>query len=560
MLFRQKKPSYNGNSRLKQLGYSIDYEAWQLEEILRCQEDPIYFIETYCKIVSLDHGLVPFKLYDCQKNKVNVILNNRKVILMEGRQQGKTITSAACILWYTLFQESKTVAILANKAAAAREVMSRYQGMYENLPLWIQQGVKEWNKGSIELENGSKVFTAATAASGIRGKSVNWLYIDEAAIIPNNIAEEFFTATYPTIMAGETTKVLMSSTPLGYNHFWKFWNDAEQGINDFVNLFIPYTDIPGRDEKWAAEQRAVLGDVKFTQEVLCNFLGSSYTLLNAETLSKFSPKQYIYSHNKLDVLEEPVRGEKNEDGKVVRNDNIYIIVVDTARGVGGDYSAFVVVDITESPYRVVAKYRDNRISPLLYPTMIHTVARNYNNAYVLVEINDNGQQIADILYGELEYENMLFVNRDGTKGQVVSGGFGGRSTQPGVRTDKKVKRVGCSQLKTLVEAQRLLVWDKDIISEFSTFVESKDSYAADEGYHDDLVMPLVLFGWLTTNPYFRDLTNMNLRETMYENQIRQIEDELTPFGFIDDGNEETQPEKFVQDGDLWTVQKNLNWL
>jgi len=560
MLFRQKKPSYNGNSRLKQLGYSIDYEAWQLEEILRCQEDPIYFIETYCKIVSLDHGLVPFKLYECQKNKVLTILNNRKVILMEGRQQGKTITSAACILWYTLFQESKTVAILANKAAAAREVMSRYQGMYENLPLWIQQGVKEWNKGSIELENGSKVFTAATAASGIRGKSVNWLYIDEAAIIPNNIAEEFFTATYPTIMAGETTKVLMSSTPLGYNHFWKFWNDAEQGINDFVNLFIPYTDIPGRDEKWAAEQRAVLGDVKFTQEVLCNFLGSSYTLLNAETLSKFSPKQYIYSHNKLDVLEEPVRGEKNEDGKVVRNDNIYIIVVDTARGVGGDYSAFVVVDITESPYRVVAKYRDNRISPLLYPTMIHTVARNYNNAYVLVEINDNGQQIADILYGELEYENMLFVNRDGTKGQVVSGGFGGRSTQPGVRTDKKVKRVGCSQLKTLVEAQRLLVWDKDIISEFSTFVESKDSYAADEGYHDDLVMPLVLFGWLTTNPYFRDLTNMNLRETMYENQIRQIEDELTPFGFIDDGNEETQPEKFVQDGDLWTVQKNLNWL
>lgn len=555
MLFRQKKPSYNGNSRLKQLGYSIDYEPWQIEEILRCQEDPIYFIETYCKIVSLDHGLVPFKLYDCQKNKVQTILNNRKVILMEGRQQGKTITSAACILWYTLFQESKTVAILANKAAAAREVMSRYQGMYENLPLWLQQGIKEWNKGSIELENGSKVFTAATAASGIRGKSVNWLYIDEAAIIPNNIAEEFFTATYPTIMAGETTKVLMSSTPLGYNHFWKFWNGAEQGINDFVNLYIPYTDIPGRDEKWANEQRAVLGDVKFTQEVLCNFLGSSYTLLNAETLSKFSPKQPIYSHDKLDVLEEPVRGEKNEEGKVVRNDNIYIIVVDTARGVGGDYSAFVVVDITASPYRVVAKYRDNRISSLLYPTMIHTVARNYNNAYVLVEINDNGQQIADILYGELEYENMLFVNRDGTKGQVVSGGFGGRTTQPGVRTDKKVKRVGCSQLKTLVEAQRLLVWDKDIISEFSTFVEVKDSYAADEGYHDDLVMPLVLFGWLTTNPYFRDLTNMNLRETMYESQIQQIEDELTPFGFIDDGSEAVKEEQFLEGGDLWTVQK-----
>jgi hypothetical protein len=561
MFNRQSRPSYNGNSRLKQIGFTIDYEEWQLEEIVKCIDDPIYFIENYCKIVSLDHGLVPFKLYDCQKEKVQTILNNRKVILMEGRQQGKTITSAACILWYTLFQDSKTVAILANKAAAAREVMSRYQGMYENLPLWLQQGVKEWNKGSIELENGSKVFTAATAASGIRGKSVNWLYIDEAAIIPNNIAEEFFTATYPTIMAGETTKVLMSSTPLGYNHFWKFWNDAEQGINDFVNLFIPYTAIPGRDEKWANEQRAVLGDVKFTQEVLCNFLGSSYTLLDADTLGRLSPKQPIFTKDHLDVMEEPVRATLNEDGKTKTPANAYVIVVDTSRGVGGDYSAFVVIDITTSPYKVVAKYRDNRVTPLLYPSIIHTVARNYNNAHILVEINDNGQQIADILYHELEYENMLWINRDGTKGQVVSGGFGGRTVQCGVRTDKKVKRIGCSQLKTLVEGQRLLVWDKDIISEFSTFVEVKDSYAADEGYHDDLVMPLVLFGWLTTNPYFRDLTNLNIRETMYENQIRQIEDELTPFGFIDDGRESEKPEQFVMDGDLWTVEKpSTNWL
>ena len=561
MFSRQLKPSYNGNNRLKQLGFAIDYEPWQLEEIIKCIDDPVYFIESYCKIVSLDHGLVPFKLYECQKNKVLTILNNRKVILMEGRQQGKTITSAACILWYTLFQDNKTVAILANKAAAAREVMSRYQGMYENLPLWLQQGVKEWNKGSIELENGSKVFTAATAASGIRGKSVNWLYIDEAAIIPNNIAEEFFTATYPTIMAGETTKVLMSSTPLGYNHFWKFWNDAEQGLNDFVNLFIPYTAIPGRDERWANEQRAVLGDVKFTQEVLCNFLGSSYTLLNADTLSRFSPKKPIYTNGQLDVMEEPVRATVDEDGKPLTPANAYVIVVDTSRGVGGDYSAFVVIDITGSPYKVVAKYRDNRVTPLLYPSIIHTVARNYNNAHILVEINDNGQQIADILYHELEYENMLWINRDGTKGQVVSGGFGGRTVQCGVRTDKKVKRIGCSQLKTLVEAQRLLVWDKDIISEFSTFVEVKDSYAADEGYHDDLVMPLVLFSWLTTNPYFRDLTNLNIRETMYENQIRQIEDDLTPFGFIDDGRESEKPEQFVMDGDLWTVHKpGENWL
>jgi hypothetical protein len=559
----QRRPSYNGNNRLKQLGFAIDYEAWQIEEILRCTEDPIYFIETYCKIVSLDRGLVPFALYDCQKEKVHTILNNRKVILMEGRQQGKTITSAACILWYTLFQDNKTVAILANKAAAAREVLSRYQGMYENLPLWLQQGVKEWNKGSIELENGSKVFTAATAASGIRGKSVNWLYIDEAAIIPNNIAEEFFTSTYPTIMAGETTKVLMSSTPLGYNHFWKFWNDSEQGINDFVRLYIPYTAIPGRDERWADEQRGILGDVKFTQEVLCHFLGSSYTLIDAKTLGNMSPRSYVYSNNDFDVIEEPIRGEKDAAGNIVRPDNTYVICADTSRGVGGDYHAFTVVDITTTPYRVVAKYRNNRVAPVLYPSFIHTVAKNYNNAFVLVEINDNGQQVADILYNEMEYENLLFVNRDSQIGQMVGGGFGRHGqTQNGVRTDKKVKRIGCSMLKTLIESGRLEAMDRDIIAEFSTFVEdNKGTYSADEGYHDDLVMTLVLFAWLTTNTYFRELTDMNIRTSLFENQIRQIESELTPFGFIDDGSGSDEPKYVYEAGDLWTVEKRAeNWL
>jgi hypothetical protein len=559
-LLQRIKSSYLGNSQLKQTGFNIDYTPEQIVELQRCAADPIYFIENYCKIVSLDHGLVPFKLYECQKRKVQTILNNRKVILMEGRQQGKTITSAACILWYTLFNDNKTVAILANKAAAAREVMSRYQGMYENLPVWIQQGIREWNKGSIELENGSKVFTAATAASGIRGKSVNWLYIDEAAIIPNNVAEEFFTSTYPTIMAGETTKVLLSSTPLGYNHFWKFWNDSEQGINDFVNLFIPYTEIPGRDDRWAAEQKGILGDVKFAQEVLCSFLGSSYTLLDADTLSKMSPRSFVWSRDGLDVLEEPIRSIKDDAGKITQAGHVYAIVVDTSRGVEGDYSAFVVVDISANPYQVVAKYRSNKIAPLLYPTMIYNVAKMYNNAWTLVEINDNGQQIADILHHELEYEQILYVNR-GKNGQVVSGGFGGGRSANGVRTDKRIKRVGCSQLKTLIETQRMQIFDRDIISEFSTFIESKGSYAADEGYHDDLVMPLVLFGWLTTNPYFKELTDVNLRETIFETQINRIEEELTPFGFIEDGRDSAEPEQYVHDGDLWTVQKDgSNWL
>jgi len=512
---------YNANSQLKAAGVKIPFTEEQVSEWLKCAKDPIYFIESYCKIISLDHGLVPFKLYDCQKEKVKVIHDNRKVILMEGRQQGKTTTSAAYILWYTLFQDSKTVAILANKATAAREVLNRYQLMYENLPLWLQQGVTTWNKGDIELENNSKVFTAATSASGIRGKSVNMLYVDETAIIPNNVAEDFFTSVYPTISAGETTKILLSSTPLGYNHFWRFWNDAENKRNDFIPLFIPYWKIPGRDEKWAETQKRQLGELKFNQEVLCTFLGSSLTLIRSDIIAKLSPSAYKYRKDGLDVIEEPQVG------------HTYVLVADVARGVGGDYSAFCIMDITSLPYKQVAKYRDNQISPMLYPTVIYKVATEYNQAYVLIETNTS-DQVPNILYSEMEYENILFVNRS-TAGQVVSGGFGGGKTQLGVTTDKKVKRIGCMNFKTLVEENKLLVQDIDTISEITTFIEVKDSYKADEGYHDDLVMPLVLFSWLTTNPYFKDLNDVNIRQLTYEHRIKQIEDELTPFGFLNDG-------------------------
>jgi len=516
---------YLGNANLKAAGVQLNFTKDEIEEYLKCASDPIYFIENYCKIVTLDHGLQPFKLYECQRKKVKIIHQNRKVILMEGRQQGKTTTSAAYILWYTLFQESKTVAILANKATAAREVLYRYQVMFENLPTWLQQGVTTWNKGDIALENGSIVFTAATSASGIRGKSVNLLYVDEAAIIPNTVAEEFFTAVYPTISAGETTKILLSSTPLGYNHFWKFWTDAEKGANGFVPLFIPYSEIPGRDAKWAEEQRKLLGELRFNQEVLCNFLGSSLTLIAAEVIGQLSPDSPIYSKDGLDIFE---KAEKNRT---------YVIVADTSRGVEGDYSAFSIIDVTEMPYKQVGKYRDNKISPLLYPSVIYKVAKEFNEAYVLVEINTS-EQVAEILYNEYEYENIVFVNRT-TNGQIVSGGFGGGKTQLGVITDKKVKRIGCSNFKSLVEERKLLIRDADTISEISTFIQRRNSYGADEGYHDDLVMPLVLFSWLTTNPYFKDLTNINIRKELYEKRIQNIEEELTPFGIIDDGHDDS---------------------
>ena len=542
---------YNGNSSLKRAGIELPYTEKEVLELAKCVEDPTYFIDNYCYIVTLDHGIQPFKLYDCQKEKVETIHNNRKVIIMEGRQQGKTTVAAAYILWYTLFQESKTVAILANKASTAREIMSRYQLMFEHLPPWMQQGVKTWNKGDIELENGSVVFTAATTAAGIRGKSVNLLYIDEAAIIPNTIADQFFTAVYPVISAGQTTKILITSTPLGYNHFWKFWNDAVNKVNDFIPMFIPYNRIPGRDEAWALEQRRQLGELKYNQEVLCKFLGSSLTLIDSSTIEYMSTCPTVYSKDGLDLYEYPIKAERDDEEKLVRKPHSYVIVADTAKGVGGDYSAFVIVDITEVPYKLVGKYRDNKIAPMLYPTVIHKVARDFNDAYVLIETNSS-EQVAHILHNELEYGNIVFVNRSTKTGQVVSGGFGGGKTQLGVNTDKRVKRIGCFTFKSLLEEKKLLVFDPDVISEISTFIQVRDSYQADEGYHDDLVMPLVLFSWLTTNPYFREMSDVNIREAMYQERIKQIEEDVVPFGFIMNGTEE---ELTVEDGDVWKEEK-----
>jgi hypothetical protein len=536
--------SYHGNPNLKPIGYQHEFSEEQIREIIKCQQDPIYFIETYCHIVTLDEGLKLFKLYDCQKKKVDIILNNRKVVLMEGRQQGKTVTAAACILWYTLFQESKTVAILANKGNSAREVLSRYQTMYENLPMWLQQGVRTWNKGDVELENGSRVFTAATTASGIRGKSVNWLYIDEAAIIPNNVAEEFFASVYPTISAGVTTKILLTSTPLGYNHFWKFWNEAEKGNNGFVHHFIPYWEIPGRDEAWAEEQRKTLGELKFNQEVLCQFLGSSNTLISSRALGNLSSIDPIFRNMNIDVYEVPIKGHQ------------YVITVDVSRGIGGDYSAFTVVDVTEAPYRFVAKYRCNSIAPMLYPDIIYKAAKDYNDAFVLVEINDIGGQVVDILHSELEYENILGTVTENNK-TYVSPGFA-KSTALGVRTTKTVKRIGCFALKSLIEEQKLLLFDAETISELSTYIERNGNFNADEGYNDDLVMSLVLFSWLTTNQYFKDLTNIDIRQKMYENQMAQIAEEMTPFGFIDDGRGEDE-EVFFDDNILWSRAKDVPW-
>ena len=536
-----EETSYHGNPNLKSIGHKHDFTEEQVKEYLKCSEDAIYFIENYCQIVTLDKGLQPFKLYECQKKKVDIIVNERKVILMEGRQQGKTVTAAACILHYTIFNADKTVAIMANKTASAREVLLRYQTMYENLPIWMQQGVKTWNKGDVELENNCRVFTAATTSSGIRGKSVNWLYIDEAAIIPNNVADDFFASVYPTISAGETTKILLTSTPLGYNHFWKFWNESEKGHNGFVNHFIPYTDIPGRDAKWAEEQLKLLGELKFNQEVLCNFLGSSNTLINARTIATLSSKDPIFENDGLNIYEAP------------QEKNYYCITVDTARGIGGDYSAFVVFDITAMPYRVVAKYRNNKIAPMLYPNIIAKVGEDYNNAFVLVENNDIGGQVVEILHEEIEYDNIFSTVTEKNR-QYVTPGFG-RAARMGVNTSKQVKRQGCFNFKSLMEESKLLVFDADIIGEISTFIEKGHSYQADEGYNDDCVMCMVLFGWLSTMPFFKELVDVNTRDGLYNQEMQSISQNLTPFVMRKSNDKQ---KAWVAGGDYWLVDEEYD--
>lgn len=526
--------NYFGNPNLKRIGIPIEYTEEQILEIKKCSEDYKYFIDNYCYIVTVDSGLQPFKLWKFQKTYLDIIHNNRKVLIKFPRQTSKTTTAAAYFLWFTLFNDNKTVAVLANKEDAAMETLSRYQIMYENLPIWLQQGIKTWNKGSIELENGSKVITAATTSSGIRGKTISILFIDEAAIIPNNIAEAFLTSVFPVVSSGTTTKILISSTPRGYNHFWKLWNDAKEGRNGFITYEIHYSEVPGKNKKWAEEQRKILGDVGFAQEVLCQYNGSSYTLIKSETIGQLSYSQPLLSDSGLDIYEYPIGRTIDADHAITEYEHAYILVADTSKGVGGDYSAFTVIDITQMPYRIVAKYRDNTISPLIYPSIIYKVAKQYNNAFVLLEINFS-DQVAHILYSDYEYENILFVSKESAQ-QKISNGFGGTSTSLGVATDKKVKRIGCSNFKSLIEEKKILIPDADIISEISTFIQVKDSYAADEGYNDDLVMTLVLFGWLTTSTFFKEITDVNLRQAIYHERIQRIEDDFLPI-LRDDGLE-----------------------
>ena len=531
--------NYLGNPNLKRINMQLSLTEDQVREYVKCAKDPLYFIENYVKIITLDKGFVQISLYPFQKQAVQDINDNRRVIVKAGRQVGKTTMVVGYILWYILFNEDKFVAILANKAPTAREILNRIKIAYESLPLWLQQGVKTWNKGDIELENNCRVLASSTASSAIRGYSISLLYLDEFAFVPSNIAEEFFTSVYPTISSGTQSKILISSTPNGMNHYYRMWTEAVEGQNGFKHIEANWRQVPGRDQKWADEQRRVLGEEKFLQEMECEFMGSAGTLLSAAALKSLAfVKPMHLSENGIKIYEQPQQGHN------------YVIVADTSRGKGLDYSACVVIDCA-IPYKLVATYKDNNISPLVYPSIIKKMGDYYNQAYALVEINDNGQQVVDSLFEDYEYENILSTVEIKNK-IALTWGYGNKSNR-GVRTTKSVKRLGCSIVKSLIEQQKLLIQDFDTIAELSTFIAKGTSFEAEEGSHDDLVMCLVLFAWMTNQAFFADLTNTNLKERLYEDQMRQIEEDSLPLpmaGHLDVDNPEFD---FVSGGSVWKV-------
>ena len=534
-----KLKHYLGNPHLKRVNMPMQLTEEQVREYVKCAKDPIYFIENYVKIITLDKGFVQISLYPFQRQAVKDINDNRRVIVKAGRQVGKTTMVVGYILWYILFNEDKFVAILANKAPTAREILNRIKIAYEALPLWLQQGVRTWNKGDIELENNCRVMATSTASSAIRGYSISLLYLDEFAFVPSNIADEFFTSVYPTISSGTQSKILISSTPNGMNHYYRMWTEAVEGQNGFKYIEANWRQVPGRDQAWADDQRRILGEEKFLQEMECEFMGSAGTLLSSAALKSLAFVKPLHtSENGIKIYNQPQEGHN------------YIIVADTSRGKGLDYSACVVIDCA-IPYRVVATYKDNNISPLVYPSILKKMGDYYNQAYALVEINDNGQQVVDSLFEDYEYENIL--STIDIKGKIaLTWGYGNKSYR-GIRTTKSVKRLGCSIVKNLIEQQKLIIEDFDIIAELSTFIAKGTSFEADDGSHDDLVMCLVLFSWATNQSFFADLTNTNLKERLYQEQMKQIEEDALPMplaGHIDvDGREFD----FVSGGSAWKV-------
>ncbi len=519
MLNPKQNESYLGNINVKRDGVQHQFTESEVKEYIKCSNNPIYFCKTYLKVISLDYGLVPFDLYPYQEKMFDHFNNNRFSIVLACRQSGKSISSVGYLIWFACFHSEKTIAILANKGATAREMLSRVTLMLENLPFFLQPGCKALNKGSIEFSNNSRIIAAATSGSSIRGMSVNLLFLDEFAFVER--ANEFYTSTYPVISAGKDTKVIITSTANGIgNTFHKIWEGAVQKVNEFVPFTVNWYDVPGRDEEWKRQTISNTSQLQFDQEFGNTFFGTGDTLINAETLLSFraKPPQQALEGADLLVYDTP------------QKDHEYVMTVDVSKGRGQDYSTFNVIDISMRPFKQVAVYRNNTISPILFPNVIYKYAKLWNEAYVVIESNDQGTLVCNGLYQDLEYENIHMESAI-------------KADRIGIEMNRKVKRLGCSAIKDILEENKLDIVDENTILEISTFVSKGQSFEASDGNHDDLMMNLVMFGYFVSSQFFADLTDINLKEIMFAKKMKEIEDDVPPVGFIDDGLHDVRVEE-----------------
>lgn len=522
---------YRGNDLIKRSGVQIEWTPEMFQEFLKCKNDPIYFCEKYMKILVKGQGLVPIDLYPYQRDMIIALKDNRFNIFATARQAGKSTVVCAFVLWFMIFSKTKPlVCFLANKGKTSVEILKKVKVAYENLPFWLQHGVVDWNKGSIELENGSRAIAEATSSDSVRGYAIDLLFVDEAAFVEN--WEEFWPSTLNTITSNSTTKCVLVSTPNGLNHFHEYWTSANNGDNDFKPIKVTWDKVPGRDQKWyESTLRSLNNDQsKFDQEHSVEFIGSTNTLISAWKLKDLAGppgkiKEPIFEKDGTCQYEAPIKGK------------MYVLIADCAEGKGLDHSAFSIFDVTQSPFRQVCTFRSNIYTPIEYADIIYNLGTLYNKASVLVELNAIGAQVCHILHHEREYDNMVHTESAGPAGKKVSSGFSGKQFEIGVRTTKTVKATGCSIAKMLIEQNQLEIVDRETIYELSRFSRKGTSWEAEQGANDDLVMGLVLFGWLSDQNYFKDLTDINILNKLRDRSEQQIQEQMVPFGAMSDGSE-----------------------
>ena len=518
-----RETNYLGNPNVR--GADVEH-AWTKKELVeykKCLDSPQYFAKKYCKVIHLDKGLIPFKLYPYQEKMFESFQEHRFNIVLACRQSGKSIAVVAYLLWYVIFKGEQVVGVLANKNAIAREMLSRITLMLENLPFFLQPGCTTLNKGSIGFSNNSRIIAAATSSSSIRGMSLNLVYLDEFAFVDN--ATEFYTSTYPVISSGKTSKIIITSTANGIgNMYHKLYEGALQGTNEFKSTRVDWWDVPGRDEKWKAMTVENTSQLQFDQEFGNSFHGTGNTLISADILLALratNPEEYM---NNVKIWDQPEEG------------HTYQMFVDVSRGRGQDYSTFTIIDVSQNPFVQVCTYRDNMISPLLFPDLIYKYAMHYNEAYVVVESNDAGQVVCNGLYYDLEYENVFVESM--IKANAI-----------GVTMTAKTKRIGCSNIRDIMAQHKLIIKDEETIREMSTFVAKGSSYQADHNAHDDLMMNLVMFGWFTSTPFFAESTDVNMKHMLYQQKVKQLEDEVIPVGNMPSYDEEVHP--FGKGWEVW---------